>query len=45
VPSHHPVVEIAKVRVSGLDDAGVERVLNRNGRLLFLGAEDAEAPQ
>ena len=44
VPFHHPVVEIAKVRVSGLDDVGMERVLNRNGRLLFLGAEDAEAP-
>ena len=44
VPFHHPVVEIAKVRVSGLDEIGMERVLNRNGRLLFLGAEDAEAP-
>src|SRR3954447_20517293 len=44
VPFHHPVVEIAKVRVSGLDDTGVERVLSRNGRLLFFGAEDAEAP-
>ena len=44
VPFHHPVVEIAKVRVSGLDDVGMERVLNKNGRLLFFGAEDAEAP-
>jgi len=41
VPFHHPAVEILKVRVSGLDDAAQERVLNRNGRLLFLGAEDA----
>ena len=32
------------MRVSGLDEIGMERVLNRNGRLLFLGAEDAEAP-
>jgi uncharacterized protein len=44
VPFHHPVVEIAKVRVSGLDDAAVDRVLNKNGRLLFFGADDAEAP-
>jgi predicted TIM-barrel fold metal-dependent hydrolase len=44
VPFHHPVVEIAKVRVSGLPDDAVERVLSRNGRLLFFGDETAEAP-
>jgi uncharacterized protein len=44
VPFHHPLVEITKVRVSGLDDAAVERVLSRNGRLLFFGDEAAEAP-
>lgn len=44
VPFHHPVVEIEKVRLSGLDDAAVERVLSRNGRLLFFGDEEAEAP-
>ena len=44
VPFHHPLVEITKVRVSGLPDDAVERVLNRNGRLLFFGDESAEAP-
>jgi uncharacterized protein len=44
VPFHHPVVEIAKVQVSGLEPEGVERVLSRNGRLLFFGAEDAQEP-
>jgi predicted TIM-barrel fold metal-dependent hydrolase len=44
VPFHHPLVEITKVRVSGLPDDAVERVLSRNGRLLFFGDEDAEAP-
>jgi hypothetical protein len=36
-PFHHPSVEIAKVRVSGLEPALVERVLGENGRTLFLG--------
>jgi hypothetical protein len=44
VPFHHPVVEIAKVRVSGLPPEAVDRVLSRNGRLLFFGAEDATEP-
>jgi predicted TIM-barrel fold metal-dependent hydrolase len=44
VPFHHPLVEITKVQVSGLPDDAVERVLNRNGRLLFFGDENAEAP-
>jgi predicted TIM-barrel fold metal-dependent hydrolase len=43
-PFHHPVVEIAKVRVSGLPPEGVERVLSKNGRLLFFGADDAREP-
>jgi predicted TIM-barrel fold metal-dependent hydrolase len=37
VPFHHPVVEIAKVRLSGLPPELVERVLSTNGRTLFLG--------
>ena len=44
VPFHHPLVEITKVRVSGLPEDAVERVLSRNGRLLFFGDETAEAP-
>jgi predicted TIM-barrel fold metal-dependent hydrolase len=44
VPFHHPVVEIAKVRVSGLPPEGVERVLGKNGRLLFFGDENATGP-
>lgn len=44
VPFHHPVVEIAKVQVSGLPPAAVERVLCKNARLLFFGDEDADAP-
>jgi predicted TIM-barrel fold metal-dependent hydrolase len=43
-PFHHPVVEIAKVQVSGLPPEGVERVLSKNGRLLFFGADDAREP-
>jgi len=35
-PFHHPAVEILKVRLSGLDDAGVERVLHTNAMELFL---------
>ena len=41
VPFHHPVVEIAKVRVSGLPPEAVDRVLSKNGRLLFFGDENA----
>jgi predicted TIM-barrel fold metal-dependent hydrolase len=44
VPFHHPEVEIAKVRRSGLSAELVERVLSRNGRALFFGDEHAEAP-
>jgi predicted TIM-barrel fold metal-dependent hydrolase len=44
VPFHHPVVEIAKVQVSGLPPESVERVLSRNGRLLFFGDENAQEP-
>jgi hypothetical protein len=44
VPFHHPEVELAKVRLSGLDDALVERVLSKNGRALFFGDENADAP-
>jgi predicted TIM-barrel fold metal-dependent hydrolase len=44
VPFHHPLVEITKVRVSGLPDDAVERVLNANGRRLFFGADDATEP-
>jgi predicted TIM-barrel fold metal-dependent hydrolase len=44
VPFHHPLVEITKVRVSGLGDKEVDRVLSRNGRLVFFGDETAEAP-
>jgi len=44
VPFHHPVVEFAKVEVSGLPSDAVERVLGKNGRLLFFGDENADAP-
>jgi len=44
VPFHHPLVEITKVRVSGLPPDGVDRVLSRNGRLLFFGDENAQGP-
>ena len=36
-PFHHPAVELAKVRVSGLDDERLARVLGENGRRLFFG--------
>ena len=36
-PFHHPAVEIAKVRLSGLKPELVERVLGRNALSLFLG--------
>ncbi len=45
VPFHHPEVEIAKVRLSGLSDELVDRVLGRNGRALFFGDEDADGPK
>jgi uncharacterized protein len=35
VPFHHPAVEISKVRVSGLSNDLVERVLGQNARELF----------
>jgi predicted TIM-barrel fold metal-dependent hydrolase len=44
VPFHHPLVEITKVRVSGLPADAIDRVLNKNGRLLFLGDENASQP-
>ena len=44
VPFHHPVVEIDKVRLSGLGPELVDRVLSRNGRALFFGDENAGAP-
>jgi len=44
VPFHHATVEIDKVRLSGLAPELVDRVLGKNGRLLFLGDEDAETP-
>ncbi len=43
-PFHHPRVEMEKVRLSGLDEDIVERVLSRNGRALFFGADDAQTP-
>ena len=36
VPFHHPAVEMLRVRVSGLDDAQLDRVLRRNSVELFL---------
>jgi uncharacterized protein len=44
VPFHHPIVEIAKVQHSGLPPEGVERVLSKNGRLLFFGDDNATEP-
>jgi predicted TIM-barrel fold metal-dependent hydrolase len=43
-PFHHPQVEIRKVQLSGLSDELIERVLSRNGRALFFGADDAQTP-
>lgn len=43
-PFHHPEVEIRKVELSGLEPELVERVLSRNARRLFFGADDAQAP-
>jgi predicted TIM-barrel fold metal-dependent hydrolase len=39
-PFHHPAVELAKVRLSGLAPELVERVLGANARELFLGASE-----
>jgi predicted TIM-barrel fold metal-dependent hydrolase len=36
-PFHHPSVELAKVRVSGLPTELTDRVLGENGRALFFG--------
>jgi predicted TIM-barrel fold metal-dependent hydrolase len=36
-PFHHPSVELAKVRVSGLPTDLTDRVLGENGRALFFG--------
>lgn len=36
-PFHHPAVELAKVRVSGLPQDLADRVLGENGRRLFFG--------
>jgi uncharacterized protein len=44
VPFHHAAVEIEKVRRSGLPPELVDRVLSKNGRLLFFGDENAAAP-
>ena len=44
VPFHHAAVEIEKVRLSGLAPELVDRVLGKNGRLLFFGDEDAKTP-
>lgn len=38
-PFHHPSVELAKVRVSGLSTEMTDRVLGENGRALFFGEE------
>jgi uncharacterized protein len=38
-PFHHPAVEILRVRVAGLSDDDLERVLARNAQRLFLGSE------
>jgi uncharacterized protein len=39
MPSYHPQVEMGKVRLSGLPDELVDRVLDRNARALFLGED------
>lgn len=41
-PFHHPAVEIAKVRLSGLEPELVERVLGTNGHTLFVGGLDRD---
>ncbi|MFV2062198.1 MAG: amidohydrolase family protein [Chloroflexota bacterium] len=42
-PFHHPSVELAKVRVSGLPTDLTDRVLGENGRRLFFGEQAPEA--
>jgi predicted TIM-barrel fold metal-dependent hydrolase len=42
-PFHHPSVELAKVRVSGLSTDLTDRVLGENGRWLFFGEQVPEA--
>lgn len=44
VPFHHPLVEITRVRVSGLPADALDRVLDKNGRLLFFGDDNATEP-
>jgi predicted TIM-barrel fold metal-dependent hydrolase len=39
MPAFHPKVEQGKVRLSGLSDELVDRVLDRNARRLFLGED------
>jgi predicted TIM-barrel fold metal-dependent hydrolase len=41
-PFHHPSVELAKVRVSGLSTDLTDRVLGENGRRLFFGENAPE---
>jgi uncharacterized protein len=41
-PFHHPSVELAKVRVSGLPPDLVSGVLGENGRRLFFGEQEPE---
>jgi len=43
-PFHEIGVEVRKVQVSGLNPQLVERVLEKNARKLFFGAEDASGP-
>lgn len=42
-PFHHPSVELARVRVSGLPTDLTDRVLGENGRRLFFGEDMPEA--
>jgi uncharacterized protein len=41
-PFHHPSVELAKVRASGLSTDLTDRVLGENGRRLFFGENDPD---
>ena len=42
-PFHHPSVELAKVRVSGLPADLTDRVLGENAQRLFFGEQTHEA--
>jgi len=42
-PFHHPLIEIMKVRLSGLDDEAIQRVLQTNALELFLPGRAAAA--